>query len=103
MGYNVLWTPDAQRDLDVAIYYLTETLGMSKAAARLLDDVERLITTLRSFSESHERVQDGLLAARGYRKAMVKPYVVLYLVDSSRQEVVITNIVHGSRDYAHLL
>ena len=103
MGYSVLWTRDAQHDLDVAIYYITETLGMSNAAAKLLDGIERLIATLRSFPESHERVQDGLLATRGYRKAMVKPYVVLYLVDPSRQEVVITNIVHGSRDYAHLL
>lgn len=103
MAYNVLWTPDAQHDLDVAVSYLAEGVGMPAAASKLLDDVERLVDTLRAFPKAHERVRDGLLATRGYRKAMVGPNVVLYLVDAEHDEVVITNVVHGSRDYARLV
>lgn len=103
MAYNVLWTPDAQHDLDVAVSYLTEGVGMPTAASKLLNDIESQIDTPRTFPKAHERVRDGLLATRGYRKAMADPYLVLYLVDTEHSEVVITNIVHGSRGYAHLV
>ena len=103
MAYNALWTSDAQHDLDVAVSYLTEGVGMPTAASKLLNDIESQIDTPRTFPKAHERVRDGLLATRGYRKAMADPYLVLYLVDTEHSEVVITNIVHGSRGYAHLV
>lgn len=103
MAYEVLWTPDAKRDLDVAVSYLAESMGMASAAAKLLDGIEKLITTLRAFPEAHEYARDDYLAARGFRKTLAGSYIVLYLVDAQYEEVVITNIVHAARDYARFV
>ena len=100
MGYNVVWTPDARHDLDVAVSYLADNLDMCAAATGLLDSMEKLVGTLRCFPEAYERSRDQFLAARGYWKAVDGGYIVPYLIDDARGEVVITNIVHGSRDYA---
>ena len=103
MAYDVLWTPDAKHDVDLIVSYLTENLGAPVSAAKLLDGIEHLIKTLKTFPEAHEFVRDELLAARGYRKALVGSYLVLYLVDERHGEVVITNVVHGTRDYTRFV
>ena len=103
MAYSVLWTPDAERDLDAIVSYYSEVLGAEAATESLLNGMESLAHGISTFPLAHERVRDGLLARRGYRKALVDDYVVLYLVDDARKEVVITNVVHGRRDYARLL
>lgn len=103
MAYEVLWTPDAKNDLDVAVSYLAESVGMASAAAKLLEGIEKLVATLKAFPKAHEHVRDDYLAARGYRKALVGSYTVLYLVDDPHEEVVITNIVHAARDYARFV
>ena len=103
MAYNVLWTPDAENDLDAIVSYLVDALGAHRAATTLLDGMQDLARGLATLPFSHERVREGLLARRGYRKALVGNYVVLYLVDEEHAEVVITNVVHGKRDYTRLL
>ena len=103
MAYEVLWTPDAKHDVDLVVSYLSENLGTPAAAAKLLDGIEQLIKTLKTFPETHEFVRDELLAARGYRKALVGSYLVLYLVDERHGVVVITNVVHGTRDYTRFV
>ena len=99
MDYSVVWTPDAEHDLDVVVSYLATTLGSRAAASKLLDGMDSLVRTLSTFPYAHELVRDRLLAKRGYRKATVESYVVLYLVSDATNEVVITNVMHGSQDY----
>ena len=103
MAYSVLWTPDAKHDLDVIVSYLVETLELPSSAKKLLDGMERLVSTLHTLPEAHERVRDDFLSARGYRKAQVGSYPVLYLVCVEQNEVVITNVVHGTSDYARFV
>ena len=103
MAYDVLWTPDARHDVDLIVSYLTETLGTPASAAKLLDGIELLVQTLKTYPDAHEFVRDELLAARGYRKAIIGSYLVLYLVDAQHNEFVITNVVYGSRDYVRFI
>ena len=99
MPYSVLLTPDAKNDVDVDVSYIAEVIGMRSSADMLLDDMQKLIETLRVSPKAHEVVRDEFLAARGYRKTVLGANMVLYLVDADRSEVVITHVVHGSRDY----
>ena len=103
MAYDVLWTPDAKCDLEIAISYLAESVGMPSAAVKLLNEVEGLVQTLQSFPEAHEHVRDEFLASRGFCNALVGSYIVLNIVDQRHNEVVITNIVHSARDYARFV
>ena len=100
MAYDVIWTPDAKRDLDFVVSYYAEVLGMTAAAGRLIDRMGDLADTLAASPEAHELSRDSLLAARGYRKAVVGSHIVLYLVDNARREVVVTDIFSGSQNYA---
>ena len=89
--------------LNAAVTYLADALGKRSAAPGLLDGMEGLVGVLRSFPEAHAPSRDRFLAARGYRKAVVGSHVVLCLVDGERGEVVLTNIVHGSSNYARAM
>ena len=102
MACRVVWTPDAELDLDVIVEHLAGTLGTPGAASRLLDGMDSLAQTLTAFPLAHELSRDELLASRGFRKALVGSYVVLYLYDEDAHEVAITNVFHTSRDYARL-
>lgn len=103
MVYSVTWTPDAKHDLDRIVSYYAEVLGMPKAASRLIDRMVALADTLSAFPRAHEFSRDEVLAARGYRKAIVDSLIVLYLVDDAKHEVVVTNLFSGRQNYSKLL
>lgn len=103
MAYSVIWTADAKHDLDRIVSYYAEVLGMPKAASQLIDRMAALATTLSTFPQAHEFCRDEVLAARGYRKIIVNSNIILYLVDDTMQEVIVTNIFSGGQNYSKLL
>ena len=103
MAYSVLWTPDAEGQLDSIVTYIADTLCAPAAAVDLVDAIDAAAAKLAEKPYLHELVRDAGLAVRGYRKMGIKNYVVLYLVDEERGNVVITNIFHFLQDYARLV
>ena len=103
MAYSVLWTPDAEIQLDSIVTYLADTLCAPAAAADLIDAIDAAAAKLAEMPYLHELARDAGLAERGYRKIGIKSYLVLYLVDEERMNVVITNVFHSLQDYARLV
>ena len=103
MAYSVVWTPDAEAQLDSIVSYIVGTLRNPSAASCLVDSIEAIAAKLSELPYRHELVRDSGLAARGYRKVSVRNYIILYLVNDGAGEVVITNIFHASQDYARLV
>ena len=101
--YKLKFTPAANDDLDVIYQYISKYLVAQKAADDLMDDIETSIMRLRDFPCSGSPVSDDILSSRGYRKLIVKNYIVFHLIDEAEKQVVIMRVLYGAQQYENLL
>ena len=102
-SYKLKFTPAANDDLDLIYRYISEYLVAQKAADDLMDDIETLIMRLKDFPYSGNPVTDDILSSRGYRKLIVKNYIVFHLIDEAGKQVVIMRVLYGAQQYENLL
>lgn len=100
--YYIKFTPIAQKDLDEIYSYITNTLYAEKSAEKILIN-KNSIMRLSDYPLSCSLVDDAYLKSKGYRKLVVSNYIVFYLVDVTKQEVVIMRVLFGRQDYNKLL
>ena len=106
MAYEVVLDPLVAERVDNITSYICDVLGSPSAAASFLNGFESLVAALERLPFSYPRPLDARLQARGYRKALIGKYVVLFRVDESgegRGTVYITNLFHGTQNYRELV
>lgn len=103
MAYKIIKTDAFQRDLDATIGYLVLSLENKPAAAALLDEIEKTYDGLERMPMMCEACQDPYLKERGYRKAVIRNYIMVYTVDEDTKTVSIMRFFHGRQDYAKLI
>lgn len=101
MAYDVVYTRAAERDKDQIVAYLLLGQQNRRAAERLLNGLDGLVANLSRMPEMYPRVTDDRAARRGYRKAGLLSYVVIYRMLG--QTVEVDRIFHARQDYARLL
>ena len=101
--YKLFVTELANQDLDHIISYIAVKLSNPKAAGDFLDEV----TTCYSFLKSNPLMYAGCLNERlgkdGYRKAVIKNYVLVYKVDEESQTVSVMRFFYRAHDYTKLI
>lgn len=103
MAYKLLKTDAFQRDLDAVIRYITVSLENKIAAASLLDAIEKSYDDLVNMPLKYEACHDPYLKELGYRKAVIRNYIMIYKVDSETQTVYIMRLFHGRQNYEKLI
>lgn len=96
MTYEVILGPLVVSRIDEITSYMCDVLDSPSAASAFMDSLDSLVATLETFPLSYPRPLDARLEARGYRKALVGKYVVLFRVDSSEEgagKVYVTKVV----------
>ena len=88
--YKLKIMPAAAADQQEAIEYIAIQLQNSVAAMNLAEEIEKCCT-------------DSTLAALGYRKAIVKRYVLLYKIDDAQKIVRIMRFLYGPSNYVEKL
>lgn len=101
--YRVKFTAIAEVDLDEIFQYIAVQLSAPDAAVSLLDEMEEQISRLCDFPYAGSVISDETLAARGYRKLIVRNYIIFYLVNEDERQVVIMRILYGARRYEAFL
>lgn len=102
-SYKLKFAPIAEDDLDGIYRYISEHLIAPKAATDLMDDIETSIMQLKDFPYSGSPIADDILRGRGYRKLIVKNYIVFHLIDETEKQVVIMRVLYGAQQYEKLL
>ena len=102
-SYKLKFTSIAEDDLDGIYRYISEHLVAPKAANDLMDDIEASIMRLKDFPYSGSPVSDDILNSLGYRKLIVKNYIVFHLIDEAEKQVVIMRVLYGAQRYEYLL
>lgn len=102
-SYKLKFTQIANDDLDGIFQYISEHLLAPKAATDLMEDIEASIMRLKDFPYSGSPVADDILRSRGYRKLIVKNYIVFHLIDGAEKQVVIMRVLYGAQKYENIL
>jgi len=89
----------AEADLDSITDYLTITLANPQAANVLLDEIAEAVDHIEDDPELFPLCSDSRLSDLGYRKAVVKSYIMIYDVDYDAEVVHVLRFFHGSEDY----
>ena len=101
--YKLVITELAHQDLDNIVSYIALQLSNPKAAGDFLDDVTACYGLLKSTPMMYGRCQDRRLGQEGYRKAVIKNYVLVYKVNEASKIVSIMRFFYGAQDYTQLI
>ena len=97
--YKVKFTPLADNDMDAIYQYIFSTLCAPAAAENLMEEIEQKTKRLKNMPYSCPAVDDEWLKTKGYRKLVVKNYIILYIVSDSEKLVTIMRVAYGASDY----
>ncbi|MGI6359086.1 MAG: type II toxin-antitoxin system RelE/ParE family toxin [Bacillota bacterium] len=101
--YDVLMTEPAVDDLQSIARYIADQRLEPAAAKRLLGRIKEAVLSLSSLPDRHALVTDESIAARGIRRLIVGGYIVFYVVSERDRAVTVIRILHGRRDWEHLV
>ena len=102
-NYTIKMTPKAAEDLDNIYKYISEELFAVSSATNILEKIEQGIMVLREFPFSCNYVADEYLKNKGYRKLIVDNYIVFYLIEEEKNQVIIMRALYGKQKYENLL
>ena len=103
MGYKLIISRDAHDDINEISGYIVGELKSPQAAARFLDDVEASYRRIVDNPHIYSLCNDNRLLRMGYRKIVIKNYLILYRIDETGKTVYIVRVVYGGRNYAEML
>ena len=96
--YSSSFTDIAVADLRETLNYISENLRNPIAAQSFLQKMETSISAIRTFPLSGSPVDNPYVRRNDIRKTMVGNYVLYYLPDHLKHEIVILRIIFGQRD-----
>ncbi len=98
-NYKLHYLPIAFNDLDEILDYILE--DDPAAALETIEKIRGFIEKLESFPKIGSIPKDTRLERLGNRVLIVDDYLIFYVIDGD--VVRIRRIIHGSRNYNHLL
>ena len=101
--YKIEVTDHAEQDLDHIIAYITEKLVAPVAASDFADAVFECYEYLEDNPHLYEQCHDARLRNEGYRRAVIKNYVLVYKVNEEKKIVTAHRFFYGRQDYVNLI
>lgn len=101
--YKLAVSELADQDLDNIISYISRQLANPKAAGDLADAVAECYSLLRDNPMIYEQCRDDRLKKEGYRKALIKNYVLVYKINESAKTVNVMRFFYSAQDYMNLI
>lgn len=103
MAYKLNVSAEAHEDVSEIVGYIVLNLSNPIAAKRLLDSIQDEYKTICESPNSYSLCSDKRLRSEGYRKIVVKNYVIIYRVDEERNIVNVVRVFYGKRNYEKLI
>ncbi len=101
--YKLKITELAQTDLESIVDYIAVQLANPIAAGNFLNEVEKCYDYLKNNPMIYALSNDARLQKEGYRKALIKNYVLMFKVFEENQTVIVYRVFYAARDYFKLL
>lgn len=101
--YRVDVSEPAENDLRDIVRYISAQLSAPLTALKMMNTIEEAVTGLAVMSQKCPPVTDERLAMMGYRKLLVKNYIVFFTIDEKSKVVDVERILYARRDWHHIL
>ena len=101
--YKLDVSDPAEQDLSRIISYIAEKLAAPQAAADFADAVFDCYDRLENNPYLYEQCRNAKLQKEGYRRAVIKNYILLYKVNEETKMVVVHRFFYGRQDYVSLV
>ncbi len=101
--YKLFVSELAHQDLDRIVSYIAVQLANPRAAGDFLDEVDKCYGYLRNSPLMYAKCQDKRLEKEGYRKVLIKNYVLVYKIAETSKTVNILRFFYGAQDYVKLI
>jgi toxin ParE1/3/4 len=99
VSFTLEYLIPAQHDFDAIYDFIAR--DSPRRAFQFIQRLDKKISILRTFPLLGRIPRDPELEEKGYRVLVVESYLAFYKIVGSRVEV--HRVIHGARDYFHLL
>lgn len=103
MDYKIIISNEADRDIDEIVRYIAEILKNPIVARNLLNEIEKSYIQISQAPESYSYCSDKRLRDKGYRKILIKNYILFYRIDYKNNIVYVMRVIYGRRNYTDLI
>lgn len=93
----------AENDLRDLVRYISAQLSVPMTAMEMLEAMEQAMASLEEMPHRASAVADERLASIGYRKLMVKNYIIFFSIDEQARVVDVERILYGRRNWRAIL
>ena len=101
--YKIDVSEPAENDLLDIVGYISAQLSVPVTALKMMEAIEDAISRLSYMPQSYPPVTDGRLSRMGYRKLIVKNYIVFFTVNEKEKIVDVERILDGRRNWLNIL
>jgi plasmid stabilization system protein ParE len=101
--YSQHITELAEQDLDGIVNYMAVELANPIAASAFLDKIEDCYTHIKTKPRIYAECEDSYLRSKGYRKALIGNYLLIFRIEERAKRVHILRFFYGAQDYARQL
>jgi len=101
--YNLDISLAARKDSREILAYIKNKLFAPQAATNLADKFDECYKRLENNPYMYEVCRHPKLKELGFRRAVIKNYILLYQVFEENNLVIVNRIFHGKRDYPNLI
>ncbi len=101
--YRVDVSEPAENDLRDIVRYIASQLSAPVSALHMMELLEEAMTGLTDMPQRCPLVADERLSQMGYRKLIVKSYIVFFSIDERNKVVDIERILYGRRDWLRFI
>jgi len=101
--YKLDVSDKAEQDLSRIIEYIAQKLAAPIAASDFADAVFDCYDNLDNNPYIFEQCRDAKLNKEGYRRAVIKNYILVYSVNEDTKTVIAHRFFYGRQDYVSLI
>ena len=96
--YKLIFAPEFVKDINEAFEYISRSLDSPDAAKELMQEIDDSIMRLKDMPYMYPECGQPLKTL-GYRKLVVKNYVIIYEIGKQEKCVYLLRMFYGRRDY----
>ena len=100
--YRVEVSDKANNDLNKILFYIARELVAPQAATAFVEAVYACYDRLEDNPFTYEVCRDPKLQSKGYRRVVIKNYIMLYKI-YDQELVIVHRFFYGRQDYANLI
>lgn len=102
-AYRVDISESAENDIRDIVRYISAQLSAPLSAMEMLKAMEEAMISLAEMPYRVPVVSDERLAAMGYRKFIVKGYIIFFSIDEKAKVVDVERILYSRRNWRAIL